>query len=79
MSEFCAKHGAFPPGGIACDELSEWNHFKEVRDSLVVQLSQPLNLSDHLHQRERIDLALAPRQSKRVRQIVKLRTALRGH
>ncbi len=71
------RHGGFPPGAILSDQHSQWAEYKEARDAVLVQLAQPLNVGYFIANHREIADALAPPPRKRIRQLVKLRTARR--
>lgn len=63
----------FPPGDLRFDEVSRWNVYVEVRDSLRAVLAPPLSLAHLLRRGRPIALSLRKRHPKRPMQLVKIR------
>jgi hypothetical protein len=67
------RESFFPPEDLRFDDVSRWNVFVEVRDSLRAVLAPPLSLA-HLLQRGRcIALALRRQRPKRPMQLTQIR------
>ena len=63
----------FPPGDLRFDEVSRWNVFVEVRDSLRAVLAPPLSLAHLLRRGRCIALSLRRRRAKRPMQLAQIR------
>jgi len=67
------RESFFPPGDLRFDEVSRWNVFVEVRDSLHAVLAPPLSLAHLLRRGRCIALSLRRRRPKRSMQLAQIR------